>query len=153
MTSVYLANASPEERSDLRLLLLDMKMEVVGEAADWPTTLDQVSILCPDILLVDWDLLSTIPSAELEEIRKACQGALVIVLISNLSTPQQAAPSADADTFISKGGFSRRVVERLRAIAANIPNKSGVVETPSYLPQVAENNTPRPQDAAGECFL
>ncbi len=33
MTRVYLADAKPEERSALRLLLLDLKMEVVGEAA------------------------------------------------------------------------------------------------------------------------
>jgi DNA-binding NarL/FixJ family response regulator len=39
MTVVYLADAQPEERSALRLLLMDLNMEVVGEAADWPTTL------------------------------------------------------------------------------------------------------------------
>ncbi len=41
MTRVYLADAQPEERSALRLLLLDLKMEIVGEAADWSTTLAQ----------------------------------------------------------------------------------------------------------------
>ena len=39
MTRLFLADAQPEERSALRLLLLDLNMEVVGEAADWPTTL------------------------------------------------------------------------------------------------------------------
>ncbi len=39
MTRVYLADAVPDERSALRLLLLDLKMDVVGEAADWATTL------------------------------------------------------------------------------------------------------------------
>jgi len=34
MTFVYLADAQPEERSALRLLLLDLDMEVVGEAVD-----------------------------------------------------------------------------------------------------------------------
>ena len=33
-TRVYLADAQPEERSALRLLLLDLNMEVVGEASD-----------------------------------------------------------------------------------------------------------------------
>jgi hypothetical protein len=41
MTRVYLADAQPDERSSLRLLLLDLKMEVVGEAAGWSTTLAQ----------------------------------------------------------------------------------------------------------------
>jgi hypothetical protein len=39
MPRVFLADAQLEERSALRLLLLDLKMEVVGEAADWPATL------------------------------------------------------------------------------------------------------------------
>ena len=57
MTRVYLADAKPEERSALRLLLLDLKMEVVGEAADWFTTLAQAPVSRIDMLLVDWDLL------------------------------------------------------------------------------------------------
>ena len=67
MTRVYLADAKPEERSALRLLLLDLNMEVVGEAADWPTTLAQAPVSRMDMLLVDWDLLPTDPNAALEE--------------------------------------------------------------------------------------
>jgi hypothetical protein len=37
MTRVYLADAHVDERTALRLLLLDLAMEVVGEAAGWPT--------------------------------------------------------------------------------------------------------------------
>jgi DNA-binding NarL/FixJ family response regulator len=57
MTRVYLADAHPEERSALRLVLLDLDMDVVGEAADWRTTLAQVPVTNLDMLLVDWDLL------------------------------------------------------------------------------------------------
>jgi hypothetical protein len=39
MTRVFIADAKPEERSALRLLLLDLKMDVVGEATDWTATL------------------------------------------------------------------------------------------------------------------
>jgi hypothetical protein len=39
MTRALIADAKPEERSALRLLLLDLKMDVVGEATDWTTTL------------------------------------------------------------------------------------------------------------------
>ena len=39
ITRVYIADAKPEERFALRLLLLDLKMDVVGEAADWSTPL------------------------------------------------------------------------------------------------------------------
>jgi hypothetical protein len=57
MTRVYLADALPEERSALRLVLLDMNMEVVGEAADWPTMLANAPATRLDMLLVSWDLV------------------------------------------------------------------------------------------------
>jgi DNA-binding NarL/FixJ family response regulator len=121
MTRIYLADAQPEERSALRLLLLDLKMEVVGEAADWFTTLAQAPISRADMLLVDWELLPYSPSAALKKLRKACPAALVIVLISHLDARQQAALSAGADAFISKGEMPERVAERLRAVSASIP--------------------------------
>ena len=123
MTRVYLADTKPEERSALRLLLLDLNMEVVGEAADWSTTLAQAPISRTDMLLVDWDLLPIAPSAALEELRKACPAALVIVLISHLDPRQQAALSAGADAFISKGETPERVAEHLRTVAASAPIK------------------------------
>ena len=121
MTRVYVADAKPEERSALRLLLLDLKMEVVGEAADWATALAQAPVSRTDMLLIDWDLLPRIsPTAALDGLRKACPAALVIVLISHLDARQQAALSSGADAFISKGETPERVAERLRTVAANV---------------------------------
>lgn len=121
MTRVYLADARPDERSAFRLLLLDLKMEVVGEAADWATTLAQAPLNRTDLLLIDWDLLpDAAPTAALDELRSACPEALVIILISHLDARQQAALSAGADAFISKGETPERVAERLRTVAAGI---------------------------------
>jgi DNA-binding NarL/FixJ family response regulator len=120
MTRVYIADAKPEERTALRILLLDLNMEVVGEATDWVTTLSQVPVSRTDMLLIDWDLLPNSPTAALDEIRKACPAALVVVLISHLDARQQAALSAGADAFISKGETPERVAERLRAVAAGV---------------------------------
>ena len=120
MTRVYVADAKPEERSALRLLLLDLKMEVVGEAADWFTTLAQAPTRRTDMLLIDWDLLPNSPTAALNELRKACPTALVIILISHLDARHQAALSAGADAFISKGETPDRVAERLRLAAASV---------------------------------
>jgi DNA-binding NarL/FixJ family response regulator len=121
MTRVYLADAKPEERSALRLLLLDLKMDVIGEAADWATALAQAPINRTDMLLIDWDLLpSTSPSLALDQLRRACPAALVIVLISHLDARQQAALSSGADAFISKGETPERVAERLRSVVANV---------------------------------
>ncbi len=120
MTRVFVADAKPEERSALRLLLLDLKMEVVGEAADWVTTLSQAPVSRMDMLLIDWDLLPKSPTAALDELRKACPASLIIILISHLEARQQAALSAGADAFISKGETPERVAERLRSVAAGI---------------------------------
>ena len=120
MTRVYLADTKPEERSALRLLLLDLKMDMVGEAGDWATTLAQAPLNRTDLLLIDWDLLPSSPTAALDELRQACPAALVIVLISHLDARQQAALSAGADAFISKGETPERVAEHLRIVAASV---------------------------------
>jgi DNA-binding NarL/FixJ family response regulator len=119
MTRVYLADAKLDERSALRLLLKDLKIELAGEAADWPTTLAQAPVSHTDMLLVDWDLLPLSPNAALAELRKACPAALVIVLISQMDARQQAALSAGADAFISKGETPQRLAEYLRTFALN----------------------------------
>ena len=121
MTRVYVADALTEERSALRLMLLDLNMEVVGEAADWMTALAQTPSLRADMLLIDWSMLPrTMQSTALEGLRRACPAALIIVLISHLDARQQAALSSGADAFISKGETPERVAERLRSVAASI---------------------------------
>src|SRR5664280_759031 len=121
MIHVYLADAQPEERSALRLLLLDLALEVVGKAADWPTTLAQAPTTGLEMLLVDWDLLPVdLGLKSLAELRLACPNALVVVLISHLDARHQAALSAGADAFISKGETPERVAERLRAAAESV---------------------------------
>jgi DNA-binding NarL/FixJ family response regulator len=121
MTRVYIANANADERSALQLLLQDMQMEIAGEAADWPTTLAQAPISHADMLLVDWALIPGVSTEALKELRQACPAALVIILISQLDARQQAALSAGADAFISKGETPDRVAERLRIAAAGVP--------------------------------
>jgi DNA-binding NarL/FixJ family response regulator len=121
MTRVFLADAKPEERSALRLLLLDLNMEVVGEAADWSTTLANAPATRLDMLLVEWDLLPIDLGVQaLAELRLVCPTAIVVVLISHLDARQQAALSAGADAFISKGETPERVAERLRLAAASV---------------------------------
>ncbi len=120
MTRVFLADAKPEERSALNLMLRDLNMDVVGEAADWETTLAQAPLSRANLLLVDWDILSAEPNEALKTLRKACPASLVIVLISHLNARQQAALSAGADAFISKNETAERVAERLRMVAAKI---------------------------------
>jgi len=118
MPRVFLADSQSEVRSALRLLLLDMNMQVVGDAADWPTALAGAAATKPDMLVIDWELIPT--EASLLELRATCTAAVVIVLISPLDARQQAAQSAGADSFISKSEMPDRVAERLQAAADSL---------------------------------
>jgi DNA-binding NarL/FixJ family response regulator len=120
MKRVFLADSHPDERSALRLLLVDLNLEVVGEAADWPSTLRLAPATRPDMVLVDWGLVAKGSGASLVELRRACPAAVVIVLISHLDAREQAALSAGADAFISKGETSEQVVERLRTAVVSM---------------------------------
>lgn len=121
MTTVYVADAKSEECAALRLLLLDLKMDVVGEASDWFTTLIHVTKNRVDMLLVDWDLLPiNAPNTALDELRRVRPTMLLIILINHLDARRQAALSIGADVFISKGESPERVAEHLRNAAEGI---------------------------------
>jgi DNA-binding NarL/FixJ family response regulator len=122
MTRVYIADSLPEERSALRLLILDLEMEVAGEAIDWPATLDNVPTNHLDILLLDWSLLpSNLGTQALTKLRMLCPSVIIIVLLSHLDAHKQVAISASANSFISKGDMPERVAEHLRLAAASVP--------------------------------
>jgi DNA-binding NarL/FixJ family response regulator len=123
MKRAFLADALPDERSAFRLILQDLKMQVVGEAGDWPTVLALAPATRPDLVVVDWGLVADESGAALPKLREACPAAVVIVLISHLDPRHQAALSAGADSFISKGETSERVAESLRDAVASIAFK------------------------------
>ncbi|MCX6079418.1 MAG: response regulator [Chloroflexi bacterium] len=128
MTNVYIADALPEERSALRLMLVDLGMEGIGEAADWHTTLANAPATSLDMLLVDWALIpSDEGSQALAKLRAACANSIVIVMISHLEARQQAVLSIGADEFISRSDTPDRVAERLRIAATWVrsSNRSG----------------------------
>jgi DNA-binding NarL/FixJ family response regulator len=120
MTRVFIADALTETRSALRLLLLDLKMQVVGEANNWPTALARVPATNPDLLVVDWELpAGANVGADLSKLHTECPRLRIVVLSSQLEA-RQAALRAGADAFISKGDAPDRVMERLRAAADGI---------------------------------
>ena len=120
MKRVYLADPQSDERLAFRILLQNLKMQVVGEAADWPTALAQAPATRPDMVLVEWELVAPGAGAGLAEMRRACPDAVAIVLISNLDAREQAALSAGADAFISKGETADRVVEHLQTAVGSV---------------------------------
>ncbi|MCI0398657.1 MAG: response regulator transcription factor [Chloroflexi bacterium] len=123
MTRVLLAAPQPDVRTALRLMLRDLNMQVVGEAADWSTTLALTPETRPDMLLVDWELIPIGSGNTLPQLRVVCPAAVVIVLISHLDARQQAALATGADAFISKGEMPDRVAERLQAAAESVRSR------------------------------
>ena len=120
MVRVYIANARAEERSALRRMLLNLHMEVVGDASDWLSTLAHAPTTNFNMLIVDWDLLPANATASLSALRRVCLDAIVIILTSHLDARQQAAQSTGADVFISKGEIPNRLADRLRAAARTL---------------------------------
>ena len=120
MIWVYIAAALLTERSALRILLLDMNMEIAGEADNWLTTLAETPKCGADMLVTDWELLPDEFNEALGKLRRVCLKTLIIILISHLDARQQAALSVGADAFISKGEMPERVAQHLRAAAASI---------------------------------
>lgn len=115
MNRVFLAVAHSDERLALRLMVSHLNLQIVGEGIDWPSTLALAPATYPNIVLVDWGLVSAGSAEALLDLRKACTAGVVIVLISHLDAREQAALSAGADVFISKDETSERIVERLQA--------------------------------------
>jgi DNA-binding NarL/FixJ family response regulator len=126
MTRVYVATAKPEERAALRLMLLDLDMQVVGEAADWFTTLAQAPSTNFNLLLIDWDMLPMNAATGLQELRRTSTTyAIIVVLTGRLDPAKQAALAEGPDIFfISKSEIPDRMAEKLQSLVENIENES-----------------------------
>lgn len=129
MINVYLADSQSLVRSALTMLLRDLQMQVVGEAADWPMALIGIAEMQPDMLLIEWSLIPA--NSSLLELRALCPRTIVIILISHLDAREQAALSAGADSFISKGDTADRVAARIQAAAQNHQKRNGRPESPT----------------------
>jgi DNA-binding NarL/FixJ family response regulator len=116
MIRVYIASAKSEERSALRRMLAEQKMQVVGESSDWFTTLAKAPSTNFNLLLVDWDILPMNAATGLSEIRQACTYSIIVVLASQRDVLKQVALSAGADAFINKSNSLNSLPDQLQAV-------------------------------------
>jgi DNA-binding NarL/FixJ family response regulator len=111
---VLLADDQPKVRSALRLLLEhEPEIDVLGEAVNATGLLDWVKAASPDLVLLDWELPGFDPHV-LHELRQLCPSADVIAL-SGQPEARQAALSAGADGFVSKGDPPERLLAAIDA--------------------------------------
>ena len=100
---VILADDQAKVRSALRLLLEHRPdVEILGEAVDATGLLDWVKAVCPDLVLLAWELPGLPAAALLPLLHNHCPGLRVIAL-SSRPEAHQAALDAGADAFVSKG--------------------------------------------------
>ena len=101
---ILLADNRSRVRSALRSLLEEQSGRmVVSEAEDCQELLAQAGAVCPDLVLIDWDLPGMATVDVLPALRKICPGLYVIAL-SGRPEVEGAALAAGAQAFISKAG-------------------------------------------------
>lgn len=105
MNQVFLADPLLEERSAFRALLLDMQMEIAGEAVDWSALYSQAGSTHPDMILLSWDLLPKDASQAVALLRKDCPDASIVAIINQAGDNHDAIQSSGVDACISKEDF------------------------------------------------
>ena len=118
---VLLADDQVAVRSALRLLLEEEPgITVVGETdrvGSLPPILDEI---CPDVLLLDWELPGMAAKATVAALRRRRPGLLVVALSGRFEA-RAASLSAGVDAFVSKtepADILLATLRRLRTLAA-----------------------------------
>jgi DNA-binding NarL/FixJ family response regulator len=111
---VVLADGRPWVRSALKLLVeQDGVMKVSAEVAKAEELVKQLSISCPDAILLDCDLPGLRVSEFLPQLHSLCPLVRVVAMCSRPEV-QQAALSAGADAFVCKTEPPERLLAVLR---------------------------------------
>ena len=120
MVRVLLADDQAWLRSAMRLLLeQDSDVEIIGEAAEVKSLLAAAEDVCPNLVLLDWELpgIKTIGAAQqlLLDLHNSCPQLRVIVLSGR---PESSVPAlaAGADYFVSKADPPESLLDALRAV-------------------------------------
>ena len=99
---ILLADGQSKVRFALRVLLERQPgVVVVGEAADAEDLLGQTEEICPDMVLLAWELPGLVPTDDLVILREACP-ELCVVALSGRPEARHQAQEAGIDAFVSK---------------------------------------------------
>lgn len=107
---ILIADNRPKVRFALRVLLeRQPRIESVQEAIHAEDLLSRMEQACPDLVLIGWELPGLVSVGSLPALRRACPGALLIVL-SGRPEARQAALAAGADAFVSKTDLPEKLL-------------------------------------------
>jgi DNA-binding NarL/FixJ family response regulator len=111
---VLLADDQAQVRSALRLLLMHQpEVEIIGEAVDSTGLLDWVKAVCPDMVLLDWELPGLPTVVLLPLLHEYCPD-LRVVALSGRPEARREALQAGSDAFASKGDPPERLLAVIR---------------------------------------
>ena len=112
----------PKVRFALRVLLeRQPQLKVVGEASNAYQLLAQVGMVCPDLVLLGWELPGWMTSGSVALLRDACP-SLYVIALSGRPEDRQAALQAGADSFVSKVDPPERLFEAIDECLAKSAN-------------------------------
>ena len=117
--------ASPlATRSALKLLMNEQSgLKVVSEAQDSHELLKKIESTCPDVLLLDWEMLGRATPVLINAI-STMNNELVMIVLSPEKDLEQAALDAGADAFVNTGDSPRELLNTINElISANIVNE------------------------------
>lgn len=110
---ILIADDQARVRRALRILLTQQPgLQVVGEAAEGGRLLAQAEASSPDVILLEWELPGLAQAGGLPALRALCPSAHILVLGSRPGA-RQAARSAGAGAFVSKGDPPERLLAAL----------------------------------------
>jgi DNA-binding NarL/FixJ family response regulator len=153
---ILVADDQAKVRSAIRLLLeQDEDIKVLGEAVDATGLLDWVSVVCPDLVLLDWELPGLDTGELLDSIRGNC-GRVKVVALSGRPEARREAIAAGVDEFVSKGDPPERLLDTLRRCARRGRNQLSEGATLSEASEGKTQGLPgsmgsaeEPQEASG----
>ena len=115
---VLIADDRANVRSALRLILSqDDEMQVVGEVAGIEQLVTAIRATQPDVLLLEWELLSSESALKIAELKKDFP-QVEIIAMSGRPELRKAAAAAGVDVFISKVDPPERLVSQLHSVGS-----------------------------------
>jgi DNA-binding NarL/FixJ family response regulator len=113
-TRILIAEGEAQARRALReYLKAQPGLDVVAEAADSQSVLEQTKAACPDVVLLEWDLPGR-PKADLFAALRNLECQPLMVVLGTQPESSSPAMDAGADAFVYKGEGPRQVMSTIR---------------------------------------
>ena len=133
---ILIADTQPKVRFALQVLLQRQPdLNVVGEAVDAESLIEQVESACPDVVLLGWELPGMAMDCLVPSLRERCPGIVVIALSGRLEA-HRAAHKLGVDAFVSKASPPDRLLAAITRCGC-VPR-----ELPTAEPTLTSNGRP-----------